>query len=66
MRDGLRAASQVMTAWPKTVRFSGMGEAIGRLDMATMQAITRQMAVVLGIGSSGGQSRRTEVAANRS
>jgi mRNA interferase MazF len=48
---GLRAPSQVMTDWPQTVRFSDMGQAIGHLDRATMQAITRQMAVVLGIGT---------------
>ncbi len=57
--NGLRAASQVMTDWPQTVRFSDMGEAIGHLDGPTMQAITRQMAVVLGIGSTGGRLRRT-------
>ncbi len=57
--NGLRAASQVMADWPQTVRFSDMGEVIGRLDMATMQAITRQMAVVLGIGATSGRSRRT-------
>jgi mRNA interferase MazF len=57
--NGLRAASQVMVDWPQTVRFSDMGEVIGRLNRATMQAITRQMAVVLGIGASAGRSRRT-------
>jgi mRNA interferase MazF len=50
--NGLRAASQVMVDWPQTVRFSDMGEAIGLLDEATMRLITRQMAVVLGIGAS--------------
>jgi mRNA interferase MazF len=49
--NGLRSASQVMVDWPQTVRFSEMGQAIGRIDMVTMQAITRQMAVALGIGS---------------
>jgi mRNA interferase MazF len=58
--NGLRAASQVMVDWPQTVRFSDMGQAIGRLDVATMGAITRQMAVVLGIGSSG-RARRAAV-----
>jgi mRNA interferase MazF len=48
--NGLLAASQVMVDWPQTVRLSDMGGAIGRLDGRTMQAITRQMAVVLGIG----------------
>jgi mRNA interferase MazF len=51
--NGLRAASQVMVDWPQTVRFSDMGEAIGQLDAATMRVITRQMAVVLGIGAGG-------------
>jgi mRNA interferase MazF len=55
--NGLRAASQVMVDWPQTVRLDDMGQAIGRLDMAAMQAITRQVAVALGIGS-GGRSRR--------
>jgi mRNA interferase MazF len=59
--NGLRAASQVMVDWPQTVRFSDIGQAIGCLDMATMQAITRQMAVVLGIGSSGRPRRAAGV-----
>jgi mRNA interferase MazF len=57
--NGLRAASQVMVDWPQTIRFADMGQAIGHLDMAIMQVITRQMAVVLGIGSSSGRPRRT-------
>jgi mRNA interferase MazF len=48
--NGLRLASQV--DWPQTVRFSDMGESIGRLDIASMRAVTRQLAVALGIGSS--------------
>jgi mRNA interferase MazF len=57
--NGLREASQVMVDWPQTVRFSDMGQAIGQVDMATMRTITQQIAVVLGIGSSGiGRSRR--------
>lgn len=56
--NGLRAASQVMADWPQTVRFSEIGQVIGRLDPATMRAITRQMAVVLGIGSGTGRPRR--------
>jgi mRNA interferase MazF len=57
--NGLRKASQVMVDWPQTVRLSDMGEAIGQVDMATMRTITQQIAVVLGIGSSGtGRSRR--------
>jgi mRNA-degrading endonuclease toxin of MazEF toxin-antitoxin module len=57
--NGLRAASQVMVDWPQTVRLGDMGQAIGWLDMTTMRTITRQIAVVLGIGSSPGRSRRT-------
>jgi mRNA interferase MazF len=57
--NGLRMASQVMVDWPQTVRFSDMGEVIGRLDAATMQAITRQVAVVLGIGSPSGRRYRS-------
>ena len=57
--NGLRAPSQVMVHWPQTVRFSDMGQAIGHLDTATMRTITRQMAVVLGIGSDTSRSRRT-------
>ena len=50
-KNGLRATSQVMVDWPQTIRFADMGQAIGSLDEATMHAITRQMAVVLGIGA---------------
>ena len=57
--NGLRVPSQVMVDWPQTVRFSDMGAAIGHLDWAIMHAITRQMAVVLGIGS--GSARRHRV-----
>jgi mRNA interferase MazF len=49
--NGLRAASQVMVDWPQTVRFADMGGVIGRLDAATMRSITRQLAIVLGIGT---------------
>jgi len=54
--NGLRAPSQVMVDWPQTVRLSDMGQVIGQLGPAIMQAITRQMAVVLGIGA--GRPRR--------
>jgi mRNA interferase MazF len=57
--NGLLAPSQVMVDWPQTVRFPDMGEAIGSLDTATMRAITRQMAVMLGIGSDTSRSHRT-------
>jgi mRNA-degrading endonuclease toxin of MazEF toxin-antitoxin module len=60
-QTGLRAASQVMVDWPQTIRLSAMGETIGHLDVAAMWAITRQMAVVPGIGSRAGQSRATHV-----
>jgi len=56
---GLRAASQVMVDWPQTVRLSDMGGVIGRLDLTTMRAVTRQMAVLLGIGV-GASSRRPQ------
>jgi mRNA interferase MazF len=49
--NGLRVASQVMADWPQTVRFSDIGAVIGRLDAVTMREITRQAAIVLGIGS---------------
>lgn len=55
--NGLQVASQVMTDWPQTVRFSDMGEVIGRLEAAIMRAITQQVAIVLGIA--GGTRRRT-------
>ena len=56
--NGLRARSQVMTDWPQTVRLTDIGQVIGRLDIATMRAVTRQMAVVLGIGSGIDRTRR--------
>lgn len=56
--NGLRAVSQVMVDWPQTVRLSDMGQVIGRLDVETMRVITRQMAVVLGIGVGIGKPRR--------
>ena len=57
--NGLRTPSQVMVDWPQTVRLAAMGQTIGRLDVAIMRTITRQMAVALGIGSSAGRPRRT-------
>jgi hypothetical protein len=56
---GLRAPLQVMVDWPQTVPFSDTGTAIGSLDAATMRAITRQMAVVMGIGAETSRSRWT-------
>jgi mRNA-degrading endonuclease toxin of MazEF toxin-antitoxin module len=55
---GLRAPSQVMADWPRTLRLSEIGQSVGTLDPTTMQAITRQMAIVLGIGTGGGRSVR--------
>ena len=60
--NGLRAASQVMVDWPQSVRFTDMGGAIGHLDTTIMRAMTRQPAVVLGIGSDSGRTRRTSTA----
>jgi mRNA interferase MazF len=54
--NGLRGASQVMVDWPQTVRLKDIGGIIGQLDDATMRAVTRELAVVLGIGS---EARRT-------
>ncbi len=59
--NGLREPSQIMVDWPQTIRFSDMGEAIGRLDPQTMLAVTRQTAVVLGIGGGTGRTRRRTV-----
>ncbi len=59
--NGLREPSQIMVDWPQSIRFSDMGEAIGRLDLQTMLAVTRQMAVVLGIGGGTGRTRRRTV-----
>ena len=42
---------QVMTDWPQTVHFTNTGQVIGRRNIAAMRAVTRQMAVVLGLGS---------------
>jgi mRNA interferase MazF len=56
-QTGLRASSQVMVDWPQTIRLSDMGQVIGRLDLATMRSITRQMAVVLGIGAAADTGR---------
>jgi mRNA interferase MazF len=58
--NGLRLPSQIMVDWPQTVRFSDMGQAIGRLDLVTMRAVTRKMAVVLGVGSASGRGRRAQ------
>jgi mRNA interferase MazF len=58
---GLRVTSQVMVDRPQTVRLTDMGQVIGRVDMEAMRAVTRQLAVVLGIGGVGKprSSRRT-------
>jgi mRNA interferase MazF len=54
--NGLRTPSQIMTDWPQTIRLGDIGQAIGHLDRVTMQTVTQQMAVVLGIGV--GRARR--------
>jgi mRNA interferase MazF len=56
--NGLRVASQVMTDWPQTVRLDEVGQVIGQVDAETMRLVTRQMAVVLGIGAGRGRPRR--------
>ncbi len=57
--NGLRVASQMMADWPQTVRLVDMGQVIGHVDPGAMRVITRQMAVVLGIGSGTGRPRRS-------
>jgi hypothetical protein len=59
-KTGLRAPSQVVVDCPQTIRLSDMGQAIGQLDLATIRVTTRQISVVLGIGT--GRPRRTPVA----
>jgi mRNA interferase MazF len=51
-QNGLRETSQVMIDWPQTARTKTMGAVIGRLDDGTMRAVTEQLAILLGIGSS--------------
>jgi mRNA interferase MazF len=47
--NGLRKASQVMIDKAMTVRRDKLGPNFGRLDYDTMLAITRSLAVFLGI-----------------
>lgn len=47
--NGLRRPSQVMVDKVTTVRRARVGAPFGRLDDATMPAVTRSMAVFLGI-----------------
>lgn len=47
--NGLRRPSQVMVDKAMTVRRARVGAPFGRLDDATMPAVTRSMAVFLGI-----------------
>lgn len=54
--NGLRAASQVIVDWPQTVRFADMGQLVGMLELATMRLVTRQLAIVLGIGAGSGRA----------
>ena len=48
--NGLLIASFAMVDWPQTNRAEHMGEIIGKLDAATLEAITGRIALVLGIG----------------
>lgn len=48
--NGLQQPSFAMVDWPQTIRAEHMGEVIGQLDSATLETITAQIAVVLGIG----------------
>jgi mRNA interferase MazF len=50
---GLRVASQVMVDWPQKIRLTEMGQVIGRVDTEALRAVTRQLAIVLGIGGTG-------------
>ena len=47
--NGLRKASQIMIDKPMAVRRDRVGKAIGRADDATMLAVSRSLAVFLGI-----------------
>ena len=51
---GLRLPSQVMVDWPQTIRLSAIGEVIGAVDLPTMHAITRALALILGIAEGAG------------
>jgi len=58
---GLRLPSQVMVDWPQTIRVAQIGGVIGALDATTMEAITRTLAVVLGIGTAPSRPGAKEV-----
>ncbi len=47
-----------MVDWPQTIRLTEMGQVIGRVDMEAMRAVTRQLAIVLGIVGTGKPRRR--------
>ncbi|HLT05737.1 MAG TPA: type II toxin-antitoxin system PemK/MazF family toxin, partial [Pseudomonas sp.] len=47
--NGLLKASQIMIDKPMAVRRDRVGKVIGRADDATMLAVTRSLAVFLGI-----------------
>jgi hypothetical protein len=42
-----------MVDWPQTIRVTEMGQVIGGVDTEAMRAVTRQLAIVLGIGGMG-------------
>ena len=48
--NGLRAASEIMVDKAQTVPRGKLGPAFGRLDDATMLAVTRALALFLGLG----------------
>jgi len=55
--NGLQVASFAMVDWPQTIRAEHMGDIIGDLDAATLEAITGRIALVLGIGASPAATR---------
>ena len=48
--NGLQQLSFAMVDWPQTIRAQHVGDIIGHLDPATLEAVTGRVAVVLGIG----------------
>ncbi len=55
--NGLQVTSFAIVDWPQTIRAENMGEIIGNLDVATLEAITGRIALVLGIGESPAATR---------
>lgn len=48
--NGLQQTSFAMVDWPQTIRAEHIGDIIGHLDPAVLDAIASRVAVVLGIG----------------